>query len=131
MVAIIAVASAGVSFALRDSAEAQLAREAVRLAALFEAARARSLASGVPVRWRVTESGFSFDGLPRGTLPETWLNTGVRAVAALPLLLGPEPILPPQSVLLAARSNNGSTTEQTLRVQTDGVRPFSVQAGSP
>ena len=58
VVAIIAIATAGVSFALRDSEATQLEREAQRLAALLESARAQSRSSGVPVRWYATpESG--------------------------------------------------------------------------
>src|SRR3954467_8556222 len=73
VVAIIAIASAGVSFALRDSQATQLEREAQRLAALLESARAQSRATGVPVRWRATEGGFRFEGAQEGSLPERWL----------------------------------------------------------
>ena len=55
--------------AMRDSAQTQLEREAQRLAALLESARAQSRASGVPVRWQPTEAGFRFDGLPPENLP--------------------------------------------------------------
>lgn len=41
VIAIIAVATAGVSFAMRDSSAARLDREADRLAALLESARAQ------------------------------------------------------------------------------------------
>ena len=125
VVAIIAVASAGVSFALRDSGQTQLEREALRLAALLESGRARSLTSGVPVRWRSTASGFVFDGLPAGTLPETWLAKDIAAQGAPSLLLGPEPIIGPQSVRLVSSSQPG----RSVSVATDGVRPFSVQSG--
>ena len=57
MVAIIAVASAGVSFALRDQAGVPLDRDAQRLAALLESARARSRLSGQPVRWVADAEG--------------------------------------------------------------------------
>ena len=57
VLAIVAMASAGVGFAMRDSGQAQLEREAQRLAALLESARARSQALGIPLRWRVTVSG--------------------------------------------------------------------------
>ena len=127
VVAIIAVASAGVSFALRDSAQTQLEREAVRLAALLESARTRSMASGVPVRWRTTATGFVFDGLALGSLPEGWLSPDVNSTAPAQLLLGPEPIIAPQSVRLTSRSQ----PDRTLNVGTDGVRPFSVRAGNP
>ena len=42
VVAIIAMASAGVGFAMRDTGQVQLERDAERLAALLESARARS-----------------------------------------------------------------------------------------
>lgn len=125
VVAIIAVASAGVSFALRDSEQTQLEREAVRLAALLESARSRSMASGSPVRWRTTESGFVFDGLPPGSLPEGWLSADVSAAAPARLMLGPEPVIPPQTVQLVSVSQPG----RSLRVATDGVRPFTVRSG--
>ncbi len=123
VVAIIAVASAGVSFALRDSSQTQLEREAVRLAALFESARSRSMASGVPVRWRTTETGFVFDGVPADSLPQGWLSTDVTTATAVQVTLGPEPIIAPQSVRLVSISQAG----RFMTVTTDGVRPFSVR----
>ena len=125
VVAIIAVASAGVSFALRDSGQTQLEREALRLAALLESGRSRSLTSGVPVRWRSTPSGFVFDGLPAGTLPEAWLAKDIATQGPASLLLGPEPIIRPQRVQLVSTSQPG----RSVSVATDGVRPFSVQSG--
>jgi general secretion pathway protein H len=123
VVAIIAVASAGVSLAMRDSAQTQLEREAVRLAALLESGRARSLATGVAVRWRSTAAGFEFDGVPNGSLAQGWLSADVTAAAPTTLLLGPEPILFPQSVTLTSKSQS----TRFLKVSSDGVRPFSVQ----
>lgn len=122
VVAIIAFATAGVSFALRDSAAAQLEREAMRLAALLESARAQSRASGAPVRWVATEHGFRFDGLPPRTLPEQWLAPGTRVAPGPPLVLGPEPIIGPQAVVLSSAEQPG----RSLRVATDGLRPFAV-----
>jgi len=52
VVAIIAVATAGVSLSLRDNSQTALEREAQRLAVLFESARAQSRASGTAVIWR-------------------------------------------------------------------------------
>ncbi len=124
VLAIIAVATAGVSFALRDSAQSQLEREAVRLAALLESARARSQASGVPVVWRSTETGFIFDGLAAGALAEGWLAKGVGAAVPSELVLGPEPITWPQGVRLVSVIDGA----RTLEVKTDGVRPYFVQA---
>ena len=125
VVAIIAVASAGVSFAMRDTAQTQLEREAVRLAALLESGRTRSMATGVPVRWRTTASGFTFDGLPMGALPEAWLSPDIAASVPAQIVLGPEPIIARQSVRLVLSSQ----PSRALTVGTDGVRPFSVSAG--
>lgn len=123
VVAIMAMASAGVGFAMRDSSQVQLDREAQRLAALLESARARSRVSGVPVYWRANPGGFRFEGLAPSTLPEQWLDgdTGVAGTPAL--LLGPEPIIGPQEVVLVSQSQPG----QQVRLATDGVRPFAVQ----
>ena len=123
VVAIIAIASAGVSFALRDAAVAPLERDAQRLAALLESARARSRLSGQPVRWVAGDSGFRFDGLPRDALPERWLSTDTRVVGRGVLVLGPEPVIGPQAVDLASISH----PDRTLRVATDGLRPFTVR----
>ena len=123
VVAIIALATAGVGFALRDSSQTQLEREAERLAALLESARAQSRASGVAVRWRATVEGFQFDGLPAQALPQRWLGPDTRVLGPATLQLGPEPIIGPQAVVLAA-----GQPERALRVATDGLRPFTVQA---
>ena len=129
---IIAIATAGVGLALRDTGQESLDREAERLSALLEAARAQSRASGMAVRWRVTPqaaANFSFDGLPSGTLPTQWLSAGITAqpqmadgspVAALQL--GPDPIIAAQQVLLTAEG----PPARTLRIATDGLRPFAV-----
>jgi general secretion pathway protein H len=124
VVAIIAIATAGVSFALRDTQATQLEREAQRLAALFESARAQSRASGVPVRWRVVEGGFRFDGAQPGTLPEQWLSPSTQVNGNAQLVLGPEPIIGPQEVVIASTG----APDRQLRIATDGLRPFRVSA---
>jgi general secretion pathway protein H len=83
VIAIIAIATASVSFAMRDSSAAKLDREADRLAALLESARAQSRASGVAVRWRPVEGSFVFDGLPVDAIPSGWVAEGITAQAAL------------------------------------------------
>lgn len=127
VISIIAIASAGVAFAMRDARGAELEREAQRLGALLEAARAQSRASGVPVRWRSAEGGFRFEGVPPKTLPENWLGTDTAVQGTAVLVLGPEPIIGRQSVVLGSISD----PSRTLRLATDGLRPFSVQAQEP
>jgi len=128
VVAIIAIGSAGVSFALRDAEGAQLEREAQRLAALLESARSQSRLSGQPVRWRVNEGAFTFDGLPPESLPRTWLVEGTHVLGTTTVLvLGPEPIIGPQSVVIGSGRQPG----RSLRIATDGLRPFHVAADAP
>lgn len=124
VIAIIAIASAGVALALRDSSQTLLERDAARLAALFESARAQSRATGVPVRWRPTPQGFAFDGLPAQALPERWLGNDTMARSSTPVLLGPEPVIGRQEVVLQSIAQ----PRQALRIATDGARPFTVQA---
>jgi len=124
VVAIVAIASAGVVFAMRDNGNTQLEREGQRLAALFEAARAQSRASGMPVRWRATADGFRFDGVPPKALPDHWLGTDTQVQGTVLVVLGPEPIIGRQSVVLASVSD----PSRTLRLATDGLRPFAVAA---
>ena len=123
VVAIIALASAGVGLALRDSGDTQLQREGERLAALLEAARAQSRASGGAVRWVADAQGFHFDGLPASGLPGRWLDdaTGVRGPGVL--WLGPEPLIGAQQVVIV----NPAHPERAVRVATDGLRPFSAE----
>ena len=123
VVSIMALATAGVSFALRDAPNAQLGREADRLAALLEAGRAASRASGVPVRWVVTPEGFRFDGLPPQTLPENWLAFGISVLSTQPISLGPEPIIGAQAVVLSI----SEAPERTVTIASDGLRPFAAQ----
>ena len=125
VVAIIAIASAGVSFALRDSQATQLEREAQRLAALLESARAKSRSSGVPVRWYPVQGGFRFEGVPPDTLPDHWLSDTTQVAGSPMLLLGPEPIIGKEQVVLVSSAAPG----RSLRIATDGLRPFAVSRG--
>ena len=133
VIAIVAMVSVGVGFAMRDSSQVQLDRDAERLAALLESARARSRVSGVPVRWRATPTGFRFEGLLATELPAQWLDPDTEVAGDLgvagkaSLLLGPEPIIGPQALVLVSRSQPA----KRVRVATDGVRPFTVSAAAP
>lgn len=130
VVALVAVATATIGLALRDPAQAQLEREAERLIALLETARAEARAAGLPVRWRPAAGGaqgdaaFAFVGLPqRVTLPQAWLGEPVIVDLdgeARELLLGPEPLLPRQGLRLRLG-------EQQLRIGSDGLKPFAIE----
>jgi len=140
VVALIALASAGVGLSLRDSAQSALERDAVRLASLLETARAQARASGVAAQWRPTATGFVFEGLPRNALPTQWLADTTRASVAAAIVLGPEPLIGHQAVALRQSGNSSSNGEnssaknggtpptRTLWVVTDGLRPFQVHS---
>ena len=127
VVAIMAMATAGVGLSLRDSSGTVLEREAQRLAALLDSARAQSRMSAIPVRWRSTATGFAFDGLAAPGLPTQWLSPDVQAVGMPAIPLGPEPVIGPQQIRLISISRPGNS----VTLATDGVRPFSVMTGSP
>ena len=123
VISIIAVATAGTALALRDSSSGTLEREAERLAALLEAGRAQSRASGVPVRWHSVAGGFEFVGLTPERLPTQWLSDSTSVRGDSQLLLGPEPLIAAQGITLVSRE----APAIALRVATDGLRPFAVQ----
>ncbi len=130
VVAIVAMVSAGVGLSMRDASQVQLERDADRLAALLESARARSRVLGVAVRWYTTPEGFKFEGLQATDLPENWLDANTRVAPSpdgskLSLLLGPDPLIEPQELVLTSLAEPG----KTVRLATDGVRPFAVKAG--
>ena len=76
------------------------------------------------MRWRVTAGGFEFDGLPGTALPNHWLSKDVRSDLVGDVLLGPEPIIGPQKIVLVSVSDPG----RRLTLATDGVHPFTVLA---
>ena len=122
VVAIMAIATAGVGLSLRDSSATVLERDAQRLAVLLESARAQSRMTGNPVRWQPTATGFAFNGLTGPAFPDRWLGEQVRAASAGMVLLGPEPVIGPQQIRLVSTSD----PTRSLTLATDGVRPFSV-----
>ena len=129
VVALIAIASAVASLALRDPASTRLEREGARLAALLESARAEARASGVAARWEplaaaVDQPDFRFVGLSdTSELPDHWLGPGVsaRVIGARAVLLGPEPLIPAQRIVLTLEDRH-------LTLATDGLGPFAVAA---
>jgi len=136
VLAIIGFAMAGVSLSLRDNSQTQLEREAQRLVAILEAARAQSRTSGVAVIWQPTPEGFAIRS-PLATRTEAWLTVGTQAVVSTAALspnattangvvLGPEPILAPVRITLNVTSANAPQSAPTLRIGTDGLQPFKV-----
>ena len=126
VIVIMAVATAGVGLAMRSSSATQLEREAQRLAALFESARAQSRMTATAVSWRATPNGFTFEGLSDSDLPSTWLGDDVRAADSSVVVLGPEPIIRPQQIRLVSISK----PDASVQLVTDGVKPFSVRSGA-
>lgn len=126
---IIGIGTSVAILALRDPGQAQLQDDATRLAALLEGARAASRAQDAALRWRTDGAGFRFEGQAGGPWPDRWLHQGTVAqvLGASELVLGPEPVIAAQSVLLARQQAPG----QQVWVATDGVRPFEVLASSP
>ena len=131
VVSLVAMATAGATLVLRDSQDTVLEREAQRLSALLEAARARSRTSGIPVLWRTEGNGFRFEGLPAHSLPEHWLSPGMQAQSNQPVLLGPEPLIAPQAIALRSPAPAEQSAPRTLWLVTDGLQPFRVQAQAP
>ncbi len=140
VVALVALATAGVTLSLRDDGSTRLEREALRLSALIESARAQSRTSGLPVVWRSLPQGFEFVGLPpprNGTnansdsldKPRSWLSPDTRSQViqppgALTLVLGPEPLIAAQRVVL-------QQGDRRLTLATDGLSPFAVVPETP
>ncbi len=130
VIAVIALGSAGVAMAMRDSGQASLEREALRLSALLDVARSQSRATGAAITWQAitTETGTSvmqWHGLPsKEPLPTHWLDAGIKVNAAQgrpPLVvLGPEPVMAPVRLHLQLGSSR-------LDVVTDGVGEFHVE----
>ena len=142
VVSLIVMASAGVVFSMRDTGQSQLEREAQRVIALLESARAQSRATGVPVFWQAGAPGFEFTGLPvskaatastpavtsanefsRQDSITPWLNEGISVQGAEVVTLGPEPILARQQIVLLLGG-------RSLRIATDGLRPFAVDTST-
>jgi general secretion pathway protein H len=153
---IIAIGTAGATLAFRGNEDATLERQAQRLAAVLDAARAQSRSSGVEWVWWAQEQGFAAMPAPQAdkraqkkqerslldadapSVGDTdlmaWDTPGIQAQITSPispantsgdntftrLSLGPEPLLPPLEITLRLQ-------ERSLRVVTDGLRPFTVE----
>lgn len=127
VIALIAIATAGVSLALRDSAASALERDAQRLAAVLESARAQARAHGAVVTWHAQARGFVLQGLAQASAPQAWLSEHTRAQARAPVLLGPEPVIPAQSITLF----HAEQPALQWQVVTDGLGPFTLVRPAP
>lgn len=129
VMALIAIAVGVATLALRDGRSTRLDREAARLAALLETARAEARVAGLPVRFRLTPDNatqqFAFTGLPASrTMPTRWLDDEVVAQIGggqAAVVLGPEALIGRQRVVLRI-------DDVRIEIGTDGLQPFTVQA---
>jgi general secretion pathway protein H len=134
VLAIVALASTLATLAVRDPQASALEREADRLSALLEAARAESRASGLTVLWVPGPASdppgaaqFRFLGLPAALdLPQNWLTPDIAAevVGRRGLVLGPEPLIGAQRVTLRLG-------DRRLTLATDGLSPFAPEGPAP
>jgi general secretion pathway protein H len=131
VVAMIAITTAVVSFAIPDPSSTRLEREAARLIALLESARTQARSGALTVLWVPQSTGpeadYQFIGLPPAFMPPLkWQVPEVRAevVGARSIVLGPEPVIGPQSVILHLE-------DKQIIVSTDGLAPFDVLNGAP
>ncbi|MPM90633.1 hypothetical protein SDC9_137755 [bioreactor metagenome] len=82
------------------------------------------VAYGALVVWRPMPQGFRFEGLPPNVkMPTQWLQTPVLVQPNTPVVLGPEPLIPRQSITLSLPGSSSAP----VRLATDGLRPFSIQ----
>lgn len=125
VLAILAIATAGTVIAMRDPDRQALQREGERLAALLEGGRAWSRGSGQALVWQVRPGGFAFVGKQPPEPAQTWLRPQVEvewppSVGTRELVLGPEPIIAAQQVVLRLG-------QERVRVGTDGLQPFKLE----
>lgn len=106
---VLALATAGVTWALRDGEQDVLDRQAERLQAQMQVARQLARAGGAPVVLRLLPDGYAFDGLPASAdaplaVRHAWLDGRTSAQllqGGSPLVLGPEPMIPPFRIQLS------------------------------
>jgi general secretion pathway protein H len=125
VIAVIALGTAGVALAMRDSNQTLVEREATRLAALLDAGRAQSRATGTAVTWEAlvndkNENVMRWRGLRhKEPLPTAWLDGQTQVLDTKRIVLGPDPVIAPQTIQLALG-------KAVRLVVTDGVSAFAV-----
>jgi general secretion pathway protein H len=126
VIAMIAITTAVVSLAIPDPSATRLEREAAHLIAQLEAARTQARAGAMTVLWVPQPNGpqadYQFVGLPPAlqSTPK-WLEPEVVAqvVGGKSIVLGPEPVIGPQQVVL-------TLGDRQITIGTDGLAPFDV-----
>lgn len=125
----IAITTAVVSFAIPDPSATRLEREAARLIALLESARTQARAGAMTVLWvpqpNGPEADYQFLGMPPALMPPLkWLEPDVKAevAGAKSIVLGPEPVIGAQSVILRL-------DDKQIIISTDGLSAFDVLTG--
>jgi general secretion pathway protein H len=133
---LIAVAVGAVSLSLRDQSATALDREAQRIVSVLEATRAKARGSGVAMLWVALPEGYATLAAPQAgasvqvplNAVTPWLSaqTQVQILGASgqtqpAFLVSAEPMMPPVSLLLGVAGRQ-------VRVATDGLRPFRVEA---
>ena len=123
VIALIGIATAGVSLALRDNAQTALERDAQRLASILEAKRAQARAQDAEVTAHLSPEGLILTGLSQLPNKRPWLSSRTRIEAANPVVLGPEPLITPRAILLK------DAVEPSIRIQvsTDGLLPWALE----
>ncbi len=127
VLAIIGVAAGGIMLGLRDSQETKLYKQAEQIAAVLEIGRAQSRARGLAAEFAVDEEGFMVKdpGMAIDEKKRTpWQVKGITVSGSLPVHLGPEPILPAQTIVI-------SLGDHSLRVGTQGLKPFAIEELQP
>lgn len=126
VVAIIAMATAGVGLAFRDGSQVHLERDGQRLSAALEAVRAQAQLIRLPVNVDILANGYVVRGPLNDAKVNRWLDadttTSVPVKTPMTIVFGPEPFIDPQEVVLLSREH----PQNKVQVATDGVKPFTV-----
>lgn len=138
VVALIAITTAVVAFAVPDPSSTRLEREAARLTAILESARVQARSGAMTIQWIPESTGkgddYQFIGLPPAFMPSLkWdapevkaevVNGGGGIGRGKSIVLGPEPVIGAQSVILRLE-------DRQIIIGTDGLSPFDVITGEP
>lgn len=120
VMALLGLVGWGVRQSLPPPAERELARDAQRLLGQLESARLQARHQQRTARLVWHPDGFEVQGLSATGERHRWLSDQVQAAPGPALLLGPEPLLPPQRWALTHAQGG------VLWLGSDGLRAFAV-----